>query len=431
MTRLAYILIAAAIAAAGCGNCSGPGESPGELRHGSQPRLETPTVDPDNRAQHRENRREFSFDLLRRVVDHGEDENVVVSPYSIATSMAKLYAGAGGQTRREIADALRFELDDDELHRAFNELDIRLATHARHAGFRFDHADAIIVDEDADIRHAYLNVLTHHYGDGVHDIELSAHAEASRQAINRWIAGHTRHGIVDLFDPNAIDENASLLVANSAHLSAPWLYEFDVRNSAVAPFTTLDGSAVNTTLMFGDESYRFFDDQHTTAAAIPFGGANLFFIALMPAESDADFSAWEKHLDSDHFAAVVDDLSGLEKGELHLPKFELHSTHDLRSLLTEMGLQSAFDPEHADFSNLYAEDDEPLAAAAHGASLKIGERGAGTAPSKPGDLDDAIDTGRSDEPKLLRFDRPFYFAVYDEGAQVILLAGRITDPGDL
>ena len=64
----------------------------------------------------------FAFDLYRTVSDEQEG-NLFFSPYSISQVLAMAYAGARGETERQIADTLRYSLPQDRLHPAFNALD--------------------------------------------------------------------------------------------------------------------------------------------------------------------------------------------------------------------------------------------------------------------------------------------------------------------
>ena len=57
----------------------------------------------------------FGLDLF--AVTAGE-ENLMVSPYSIATALSMLYPGARGTTATEIADVLHLAVDDATLHAA-------------------------------------------------------------------------------------------------------------------------------------------------------------------------------------------------------------------------------------------------------------------------------------------------------------------------
>ena len=59
----------------------------------------------------------FAFDHYRALSD-GEG-NLFFSPFSISQVLAMAYAGARGETERQIADTLRYSLPQDRLHPAF------------------------------------------------------------------------------------------------------------------------------------------------------------------------------------------------------------------------------------------------------------------------------------------------------------------------
>lgn len=71
----------------------------------------------------------FAFDLYHRLreADDGGG-NLFFSPYSISLALAMVYAGAGGETEKRMAAALRFALPQERLHLAFNGLDLALAS---------------------------------------------------------------------------------------------------------------------------------------------------------------------------------------------------------------------------------------------------------------------------------------------------------------
>ncbi len=61
----------------------------------------------------------FAFDLYARLLEHRQ---FFVSPYSISTDLAMLYAGARGQTAEEIAKVCRFRAPPDELAEVYANL---------------------------------------------------------------------------------------------------------------------------------------------------------------------------------------------------------------------------------------------------------------------------------------------------------------------
>src|SRR5262245_18410507 len=59
----------------------------------------------------------FGLDLYQRT--KATKENLFFSPFSISSALAMTYAGARGQTAKEMAQTLHFELPQNELHPAF------------------------------------------------------------------------------------------------------------------------------------------------------------------------------------------------------------------------------------------------------------------------------------------------------------------------
>src|SRR5258708_7439848 len=62
----------------------------------------------------------FALDLYGRL--KGKEGNLFLSPYSISTCLAMTFAGARGNTEREMTRALHFDIEAAAVHRAFAEL---------------------------------------------------------------------------------------------------------------------------------------------------------------------------------------------------------------------------------------------------------------------------------------------------------------------
>ena len=64
---------------------------------------------------------EFAFAMYQKIYS-GDKSNIFFSPLSISTALGMTYAGAGGNTERQMAGVLRFNLPQTELHAAFADL---------------------------------------------------------------------------------------------------------------------------------------------------------------------------------------------------------------------------------------------------------------------------------------------------------------------
>src|ERR1700678_3756977 len=67
-----------------------------------------------------EGNNQFALDLYRQLGQ--KPGNKFFSPYSISTALGMTYAGAKGQTAKEMASTLHFALETEHLHPAFGDL---------------------------------------------------------------------------------------------------------------------------------------------------------------------------------------------------------------------------------------------------------------------------------------------------------------------
>ena len=103
------------------------------------------------------------------------------------------YAGARGETERQMAETLRFYLAQDGLHEAFNALDLSLVPQEPAAEpeedektFRLSIANSVWGQEDYDFLPDFLDTLAVNYGDGVRPVDFQHDPENARVQINDW-----------------------------------------------------------------------------------------------------------------------------------------------------------------------------------------------------------------------------------------------------
>ncbi|NQU96885.1 MAG: serpin family protein, partial [Chloroflexi bacterium] len=117
MLRSALVVVAL-LGLVGCARDAGVAAS-------EKQRVASPQVADADLAELVHGNSNFAFDLYRALRE--EEGNLFSSPYSISAALAMTYAGARGETERQMAGTLRFTLDQDRLHPAFNALDLELA----------------------------------------------------------------------------------------------------------------------------------------------------------------------------------------------------------------------------------------------------------------------------------------------------------------
>ena len=108
---------------------------------------------------------------------------------------------------------------------------------------------------------------------------------------------------------------------------------------------------------------------------------------------------------------------------LSLPKFEAEWSGELRDALSALGLDTAFDPDRADFSRL---GDDPrgyfLSQVIHAARIEVNERGTEAAAATVVAAESGA-TAPPPEGVELDLDRPFLYGIADRETGVPLFLG--------
>ena len=129
--------------------------------HGAQPARADSPADVKTVAA---GNTDFALELYAKL--SGEPGNLFVSPYGISTALAMTYAGARGETAREMAQVLHFTLPPEKLHPAFADLlaATRSASDARAQQIAI--ANALWVQKELQLLPEYMSLTQKHYGAG-------------------------------------------------------------------------------------------------------------------------------------------------------------------------------------------------------------------------------------------------------------------------
>ena len=379
----------------------------------------------------------FAFDLYRSL--GAEDGNLFYSPYSISLALAMTYAGAGGETERQMADTVHFLLPQDRLHPAFNALDIELASRGGGTvgkgdeGFTLNIANAVWGQKDYEFLAPFLDVLAENYGAGVRPVDFKDMdaREESRLTINDWVADQTEDRIKDLIPKNAIKEITVLVLTNAIYFKAAWNYPFKT-SMGVRPFHLLDGSEVDVPMMRQTERLGYVKGDGYQLLDLPYDGLEISMTILLP--DAGTFRGFEQAMDAALFSRTLESIER-DYIELTMPKFEFESEFSLSDPLKAMGMPNAFDRSASEFSGMDGRSclagDLPclvISNVVHKAFVSVDEEGT-EAAAATGVITEKVVSGRPD-PIRIMVDRPFIFLIRDRATDAILFVGRVENPGE-
>ena len=355
-------------------------------------------------------------ELLRAAREPGE--NTLLSPLSVALALSMTANGAEGDTLAEFEALLG--ADTETLNANAASL---LADYAALGGStECSIADSLWLDGRLEADEQFLSRCTASYGARLYQTDLDT--EGARRAVNSWVEENTGGMLPELLT-DVPGEETVLLLVNALYLKNAWASEFDPLDTRPGGFTAADGSEAETDFLSnGLRAEQYFAAEGAAGVVLPYDDGRLGFLAMLP---DGELDAWLETLDGDTLPVLLA-AAEEERVLLRLPKFEAEWGGELKELLAELGLETAFDPAQADFSALGTAPDGPLyvSSVVHKARIEVNEKGTEAAAATV-----VAANGGAAAPtdyRELVLDRPFCYAVVDLERGVPLFLGTFERP---
>ena len=119
--------------------------------------------------------------------------NIAFSPFSLASGLAMVQAGARGQTAEQIAKVLHLPAGGAFAHRALGLLHHGVvASEAGPRGVGLLSASSLWADRDLGLLPEYAAMIHDQYQVTVNETQFTENPESARQAINAWVKAQNR-----------------------------------------------------------------------------------------------------------------------------------------------------------------------------------------------------------------------------------------------
>lgn len=372
------------------------------------------------------------------------DENALLSPYSIQEALSMTYAGAAGKTHEEMMKVLHFPPDDAGLSASFAALrkqltDLETSTaqivaDSKRGGPKepvtFSVANRLYGQKGYEFRPKFLDLLKQDYGAPLEQLDFVNAFGPATKLINTWVADQTHERIRDLIPDGALTKDTRLVLVNAIYFKAAWMNEFADGATQPAPFRTGGGEARNIPTMRHTSKYGYAQKEGYTAVTLPYIGSGLQFLILLPDDAKG-LPALEAKLTPEMLAGSAK----LETREvdLSMPKFKMEPpVMQLSAQLKALGMKTAFDDPQgsANFDAMAPRSPDEylyISEVFHKTFLSLDEHGTEAAAATAVVMMRALAEMPS-EPKEVRVDHPFIFAIQDRNSGACLFLGRMNDP---
>jgi serpin B len=413
MSNLIHLLVALSGYAFLTGACLMINTSPGQA------------ADTDLRQQ-RQGNTAFACDLYAKL-KASKEGNIFFSPYSLSTALAMTWGGARGDTEKEMAAVLHFNLEQVPLHAAFAALEAKLAAVQKKGKVQLSVANSLWPHKDYPFLKEYLEMVKREYGVSITPVDYTHDTEKAREQINAWVEEKTNQKITDLVPAGVLNALTRLVLANAIYFKGDWAFQFKKSDTTDQPFHLTSGREAQAPLMHQSQKdkFRYAETETLQVLEMPYAGDDLSMVVLLPKKQDG-LADLENDFTAPHLEAWTRGLRPRE-AKVYLPRFKMTCQFGLKEPLQALGMKTAFNPVSADFSGMDGKHDLFIQAVLHKAFVEVNEEGTEAAAATAVVV--GVRSVRIPEPPVVfRADHPFIFLIRERSTGSLLFVGRIVNP---
>ncbi|KAH7713500.1 BmSERPIN [Aphelenchoides avenae] len=352
---------------------------------------------------------DFAVKLLQQISQQQKDASVIMSPISVAVTLAMVYAGAKGETKAQHAKLIGNGASDEEIHLHFSSIVQELSSAHCQADF------SILDTFRADIQRYYRGEFQL--------VDFERNKQAAAREINAFVAAKTRGKIHDIVKPNSLAEDTRLILINAIYFKGLWKKKFVKSHTRKeATFYVSEGKEAKVDMMQQSDAFMYYsEDADVQVLGMPYEGDELNMFIILPRKRYGLRKVLES-LNGKKLAAYLGKRH--EFGvDVSLPRFKVESSMALVEALTTLGATDAFNGK-ANFEGI-AEEPTFISEAYQNAFIEVNEEGAeAAAVTRCHDYPTMNDVLSGSIPQFVA-DHPFLYAV-TSGTADVLFAGIVS-----
>lgn len=376
-----------------------------------------------------EDHNKFGINLLKEIRQNQGDQNVFISPSSIALALSMVYNGAGGETKLAMEKTLQLQgMSVEKLNQSSANL-IQLLTNPDEK-VQLAIANCLWGRKGLIFGSEFLADNQKYYS--AHLESLDFDLQSSVDTINKWGSDNTRGKITGIVS-YPIGPLTVMYLINAVYFKGSWTYEFDKTLTEDKEFNPILGGCSGGVCTEGirenkpnlvpmmkqtGKDFKYQENDLFQAVALPYGtNKRLQMLVFLPEEN---LPSLVEKLTYDNWKKWADGFKE-KKGTLLLPKFKMEYENQLKPILSKLGMEIAF-TDRADFNKIFPS--ALISEVKHKAYLDISEEGteaAAVTSVKVG----ITSIGNGPQPFYMEVNKPFLLAIQDSQTGEILFIGTI------
>ncbi|PMB25312.1 proteinase inhibitor I4 serpin [Fischerella thermalis CCMEE 5198] len=362
----------------------------------------------------------FGFKLFKEVLKQENNENVFISPASVAIALDMTYNGASGSTQQAMAKALELQgLSLQEINSSNAALKQLLAN--PDPQIQLSIANSLWANQEVKFNPDFIKKNQDFYQAKLTNLNFQDPNSVS--TINNWVSESTRGRIDKIIE--RIEPDQVLFLLNAIYFKGRWTNEFDKQQTVQQPFYLTSGNQKQHPMMSQKGEYKYYENEQFQAASLPYGKDGKFSFYVFLPKKNSNLKSFYENLNAENWEKWISQFS-LREGLIRLPRFKMDYEIILNTALTALGMGEAF-TNQADFSQMG--QNLQISEVKHKTFVEVNEEGTEAAAVTSVSVGlSALPPTVNQQPFQMIVDRPFFCAIRDNQTGSILFMGAILDP---
>ncbi|CAF4717061.1 unnamed protein product [Rotaria sp. Silwood1] len=383
----------------------------------------------------------FGYKVYSTVCQRNYNQNVFLSPASIALAMAMCTVGARQETLNQmlrVFDASSIEhltKTAEKIMHIFSIADYDTQVQLKLVN-RLYAQKAYTLQQD------YLSLVQSSFKADIKLEDFENDSADVVQTINAWVEEQTNKLIQNLLSKNDVSQDTRLIIVNCIYFRGTWVEQFEeYSTNQNADFHEVNGQVSKIQLMYQKEKFNYAENDYLNVqiAHLPYKSDNYdveFVFTIILPKQGISLDEVEQKLTSqpDLMQQVLSDKNTTRKKLLlYIPKFKMEAKFELNDVLIQLGMINAFSESKADFTGIVSEQDDRnglyISKVIHKAFIDVNELGSEAAAATAVTMTFGCALIHEEEqPIEFKADRPFLFFIRENRQNIVLFSGKFVSP---
>lgn len=362
---------------------------------------------------------EFSFDLYLMEASAHRGRNIFISPASVALALAMTINGSAGETEKAMLETLKLNGIN---RKDFKKGNKRLITNLmkKEGKVELSIANSIWLKESINFSDEFKSDTEEYFLSNIFPLSTA-------KPINKWVEDKTNGKIMGIID--RVSKNDIAYLINAIYFKGSWAEEFNRKETKPRAFYLADGKEITVDMMKQKNRFKYLQTESFQAVTIPYGDGKTTISLFLP-NKDSNLDTLYNNLSYKSWKLWESKFRKRE-GTVEIPKLEIEFKSRLNNSLSALGMEIAFSPARADFSNMCEVGtglNIYISKVIHKTFLKIDEKGTEAAGATAVGITLTSAAHDPANPFHLVFNRPFFMIIKDNSSGLPLFMGSILDP---